>query len=44
LTLARAGVLDEAERAFAALLAENPDSLPIKTLLARVRDRGAAAR
>jgi anti-sigma factor RsiW len=43
LALARAGVLDEAERAFAALLAENPDSPRIKELLARVRERRPAA-
>jgi anti-sigma factor RsiW len=43
LALARAGVLEEAERAFAALLDENPDSLRIKELLARVRDRRPAA-
>lgn len=43
LALARAGVLEEAERAFAALLAENPDSPRIKELLARVRDRRPAA-
>jgi hypothetical protein len=43
LALAQAGVLDEAERAFAALLAENPGSPRIKALLARVRDRRPAA-
>lgn len=43
LALAQAGLLDEAERAFAALLAENPDSPRIKELLARVRDRRPAA-
>jgi anti-sigma factor RsiW len=43
LALAQAGVLDEAERAFGALLAENPDSPRIKELLARVRDRRPAA-
>jgi anti-sigma factor RsiW len=44
LALAQAGVLDEAERAFAALLAENPDSPRIKELLARVRERLVAGR
>jgi anti-sigma factor RsiW len=43
LALAQAGVLDEAERAFAALLDENPDSPRIKELLARVRERRPAA-
>lgn len=43
LAYVQAGVLDEAERAFAALLAENPDSPRIEELLARVRDRRPAA-
>jgi hypothetical protein len=42
LLLAQAGVLDEAEEAFQALHAANPDSKRIADLLARVRDRRLA--
>ena len=43
LLLAQAGVLDEAEQAFEALQAENPDSKRVADLLARVRERRLAA-
>jgi hypothetical protein len=39
LLFARAGALDEAEHAFTLLLADNPDSVHIKTLLRRVREQ-----
>jgi hypothetical protein len=39
LLFARAGALDEAEHAFTMLLADNPDSVHIKTLLRRVREQ-----
>ncbi len=42
LLLAQAGVLDEAEEAFEALRAANPDSKRVADLLARVRDRRLA--
>jgi hypothetical protein len=42
LLLAQAGVLDEAEEAFEALQAENPDSKRVADLLARVRVRRLA--
>jgi len=42
LLLAQAGVLDEAEEAFEALRAENPDSKRVADLLSRVRERRLA--
>jgi hypothetical protein len=42
LLLAQAGVLDEAEEAFEALRAANPDSKRVADLLSRVRDRRLA--
>jgi hypothetical protein len=42
LLLAQAGVLDEAEEAFVALQAANPDSKRVADLLARVRERRLA--
>jgi anti-sigma factor RsiW len=42
LLLSQAGVLDEAEQAFEALQAENPDSKRVADLLARVRERRLA--